>query len=184
MKILNVLTTIKYEYLITGFVMAFLYIIWSSVIKPRIQNKEVKKVLEEIVIKSNYKVLKTNKSKYDFVLESIGDSKYKRILIRVVAVPNISTITINSRNTWNLHYGGTTKPGKGYPYNRFLNEISPFLNMNVEDNELKLVLVYKETLKIQKYLNESEIEIVKNTDKVYDYKVLSFKELPKHFQDL
>jgi hypothetical protein len=56
--------------------------------------------------------------------------------------------------------------------------------MNASDNELKLILVYKGTLKVQKYLNESEIAIVKNKEKVYDYKIVNFEELFEHFQDL
>ena len=69
-------------------------------------------------------------------------------------------------------------------YQRYLNELRPFLNMNVESDELKLILVYKNTMKIQRYLNESELEIIKSSDKVYDYKIIAFADFNNHFNDL
>ncbi|MCK9470381.1 MAG: hypothetical protein WC006_04860 [Bacilli bacterium] len=184
MKFLNILATIKYEYLITGVTFAVLYIVWTIGIMPRIQKKEVKNVLETVAEKNGYKIKNETNKKYDFVLEGTSETKYSKILIKIAIVPRISTITINSKNTWNLHYGGSGKPGKGYPYNRYLNELIPHLNMEVNQEELKLVLIYKGTMKIQKYINESELEIVNYKNKVYDYKVISYEDLNSHFQDL
>lgn len=180
---LNVFSEVNFEYIIVGVIFAILYLIWSMGIKPSIQKKEIKKVLDDLANKNKYNIITTGKTSHDFILES-NDSKYKKIYIKVSAVPRVSTITINSKSTWNLHYGGSNQPGKGFPYNRFMDELKPFLNMKVEDDELKLILVYKETLKVQKYLNESEIEIVNIKDKVYDYKIINFEDLAGHFEDL
>lgn len=184
MKILSVFSDLNFEYIIAGVAIAIFYLVWSMGIKPNMQKKEIKKVLDDIANKNNYNIVVTQKASYDFVLESNVESKYKKIFIKISVVPRVSTITINSKNTWNLHYGGTNSPGKGFPYNRFMDELKPYLNMKVEDNELKLILVYRETLKVQKYLNESEIEIVDFKEKVYDYKVINFEELVAHFEDL
>jgi len=184
MKLLNVLATIEYQYLLVGVLAAILYVIWTTGIKPVIQKNKIMKNLDVVAEKNNYTAIRARKAKYDFVLESRGESKHKRVFIKAVFVPRISTITINSKDTWNLHYGGSNKPGKGYPYNRYLNELKHFLNYEVADNELKLILIYKGTLKIQKYLNESEIEIVNFKDIVYDYKIINYEDYSTHFQDL
>lgn len=186
MKMINILNVLNFEYIIVGVIVAIIYMIWSLGIKPSKRKKEIKLLLEEIVGSYNYKVSSRSEkgSKYDFVLDSTGDSKYKQILIKTIEVPKVNTITINSKNTWNLHYGGTAEPGRGFPYNRFLDELKPFLNIKVEDDVLKLVIVYKSTLKIQRYLNESELQILKYSDKVYDYKIITFGDLKAHFEDL
>lgn len=177
-------TTVKYEYLIAGLAFAMLYLIWSMLIKPSLDKKKIKEELDKIASYNNYQLVNVQKRNYDFYLQSNGNAKYAKIFVRVLFVPRISTITINSKDTWELHYGGSNKPGSSYPNKRYLNELTSFLRMNASDNELKLILVYKGTLKVQKYLNESEIAIVKNKEKVYDYKIVNFEELFEHFQDL
>lgn len=183
MEILSLIGKINFEYIIVGLIFAVLYMVWSLGIKPSIQRKEISNLLDEVATKNDYKFSKAN-GKYDYVLEANKENKYKKILIRVINVPKVSTITVNSKNTWNLHYGGSGAPGKGFMYQRYLNELRPFLNMNVESDELKLILVYKNTMKIQRYLNESELEIIKSSDKVYDYKIIAFADFNNHFNDL
>jgi hypothetical protein len=105
-------------------------------------------------------------------------------LIKVVEVPKVSSITVNSKYTWNLQYGGSGAPGKSFLYQRYLNELIPFLKMESEEGVLKVVLVYKSTMKIQRYLNESDIAILKYSDLVYDYKIITFTDFNSHFTDL
>lgn len=104
------------------------------------------------------------------------------ILIKVLYVPRNSAITVNSRDTWCLRYGGTNK----YHYSRqcYLKSMIPFLQHKALSNERKVVLVYPDTNKIQRYLNESEIAIVNYGELVYDYKIITFSNFEKHFEDL
>lgn len=181
MKTLNFLNTFDYKYLIAGVIVAILYSIWSFGIKPGIQKKKVKEVLTEICKDRNYKVEATKSKIIDFILVGNLETKYRKINIRIISVPTYNTITINSKNTWNMHFGGS---GRQLYHNRFLEELRPFLDKDYPEDELKLVIVYKDSRKIQKYLNESELEITKVSDLIYDYKVAIFNNLKEDFDKL
>lgn len=184
MKILNVFENFNFEYLVSGVIFAILYMVWSVTIKPRMQKKEIKTLLSEVASKNNYELLEAEKERYDYVFKATSDQKYQKILIKVVEVPKVSSITVNSKYTWNLQYGGSGAPGKSFLYQRYLNELIPFLKMESEEGVLKVVLVYKSTMKIQRYLNESDIAILKYSDLVYDYKIITFTDFNSHFTDL
>lgn len=184
MENMKLLAIFNYEYIIAGFIVALLYSIYTMVIKPRMDKKNVINKLAVKVEACGYKLYQEKGDNYDFALLSSGNSKYSKILIKIITVPKVSTITVNSKNTWNLHYGGSNEPGKGFPNNRYLTNISSFLDMDIEDNELKLIIVYKSTLKIQKYINESELEIIKAEDLVYNYKILTYEDIDEKFEKL
>ena len=59
-----------------------------------------------------------------------------------------------------------------------------FLNMKVKKEEIKIIYLYKTTEKIQKHLNESDIDIFEFGDWCYDYKITSHKTLIKDFLNL
>ncbi len=182
---LNRFTNFNFEYLIAGLVVALLYSIWVFVIKPSRQKKQIHKHLLEFIDKKGYRVEQIKKDKdLDFVLTKTDAAKYNRIKIKVAFVPKISTITINNKFTWNLHYGGTEAPGRRYPHNRYLDELIGFLRADAEEGELKLVIVYESTSKVQKYVNESELVILEPGELVYDYKVINFHDLNSDFDKL
>lgn len=184
MKISDFFKNINYQYLIAGLVFAILYMIWYNLIRPKKIRKEILAKFDRLASYNGYELKESKNKKYDYEMLASSNSKYKKILIKVIEVPKVSSITINSKNTWNLQYGGSGEIGKGFLYQRYLNELIPFLNLDVEKDELKLIVVFKSTLKIQRYLNESEIEIIKYQDKIYDYKVITFVDIEAHFADL
>lgn len=100
----------------------------------------------------------------------------------MVMIPRKSALTINNAFTFHLFYGGLSKrPGRRYPYSRYLTEVQSFLKWqpNMDKPFRKVVVLDPSTEKIQKYLNESELALVPEGEKVYDYQVVSknnFKE--------
>lgn len=106
----------------------------------------------------------------------------KRLFIKTITVPSNSSLTINSRNTWVLSYGGSAYHG-GYRNRKYLKTLIPFLEADFGDAR-KVILVYPDTNKVQRYLNESEIAIVDLGEKIYDYRVMTYAELGKRFRDL
>lgn len=140
-------------------------------------NKEINEKINKICLDNNYSILGNDKVS-DFCIDANG----KKIKICIVNIPKNSSVTINSRLTWCLRWGGK-RVGRSYPNQRYMNELIPFLKLEDKD-VLKLVVLYKSTEKVQKYLNESEIDVVKSGELVYDYKVVCFNELEEIFNDL
>lgn len=173
---------ISLDYLIISIAIAIVLILINMVFLPLQRKRKVYELLTKIKQEKGYNLIDFKNKSYDFILEN----ENKKIYIKVVYVPSNSAITINSRNTWSLMYGANpSKPGKRYPNQRYLNELIPFLNFKPQDeNNLKLIIVYKTTDKVQRYLNESEIKILNNNELVYDYQVITYVELESHFDDL
>ena len=172
MKTIILTSTSKFLILSVVFLILILilYLFWL-----KYRKKQVAKLLNNLSEKYNF-TLKTGE-KVDFILEK----KDLTILVKLIFVPGNSTITVNSKDTWCLRYGGSNK--YQYPKMRYLDHLKPFLNYQ-NDFERKVVIVYPGTNKIQRYLNESEIAILEYKDLVYDYKIITFEDLEKHFQDL
>lgn len=173
---------VSLDYLIISIAIAIVLILINTVILPFQRKKKVYELLSKIKQEKGYDLIDFKNKNYDFILEN----KNKKIYIKVAYVPSNSAITINSRNTWSLMYGANpSKPGKRYPNQRYLKELIPFLKFSPQgENFLKLIIVYKTTDKIQRYLNESEIKILNYKELVYDYQVVTFVELETHFNDL
>lgn len=171
-----ILTIIETYFLLLGAgLVAFLFFF---ILFTRARKKEIRSLLERVAGNKNIR-LRIASGIYDYRLED-DDITF---LIKVLYVPKKSSITINSRDTWCLRYGGLNK----YHYSRqcYLNSLIPFLQLKVQDNrERKIILVHPGTDKIQRYLNESEIAIVNYRDLVYDYKIITYTDFEKHFEDL
>lgn len=146
------------------------------------QRNQVISSLESIGNSRHMIFKKIGKQPYDFILEN---SEVK-LFIKVCYIPRNSAVTINSRNTWCLTYGGRgSVPGHRYSEKRYLTELVPFLEFN--DRELhgrKAVVLYPCTNKIQKYLNESELAIIGPKQNTYGYHVINFTDLESRFGDL
>ncbi len=159
----------------------FLIDMW---VKPKLQAKETKRQLEKLAAEFGYR-FGNSEGPADYVLENDDRVLY----VKAVYVPDHSAITINDRFTWSLTYGGLfsrNQPGKAYPYQRYLSEIETFLKWDLASGKpaLKVVLICSRTDKIQKYLNESEIAIVKPGELVYDYKFITAERLNDDFRRL
>ena len=124
------------------------------VFKVVIVNKRRSDVYNKLLALSKEAEVKLiSKNKDTFILEKDD----KKVLIEVLAIPSNSSVTINSKSTWCLRWGGK-RYGRGYPNQRYLNEISDFLKQKSDYS--KVIMLYKNTEKILMYLNESEIATV------------------------
>lgn len=141
-------------------------------------NKKIKSELEKVCMEYNYCLEKGDK-----VCDYIISTSNKKIKLVICDIPKNSSVTINSRLTWCLRWGGK-RVGRSYPNQRYMNELTTFLKLNKEEGVLKVIALYPQTEKIQKYLNESEIAVVNRGELVYDYKVINFSEINKGFDDL
>lgn len=163
-------------YIIIGaLVIAFIVLMY---IVPGIKFNNAKKLL------AKYPNFKEHKKKYyDFTIE---DDKVK-IFIRVLDVPSNSMITINSKDTWVVQWGGSSKDfGRAYPNKKYLDEIKDFLKKEYESEKkvYKIILINKCTEKVVRYLNESELAVVTFKDTVYGYKIMELTKLEEQMNEL
>lgn len=163
--------------IIVASVIVVLIIIYMIIKKYR-TNKKIIKELEKVCIEFNYKLEKGDK-----ICDYIITTNNKKIKLVICEIPKNSSVTINSRLTWCLRWGGK-RVGRSYPNQRYMNELTSFLKLNKEEGVLKVIALYPQTEKIQKYLNESEIAVVNRGELVYDYKVINFSEIDQGFDDL
>ena len=138
--------------------------------------------LELFVKEQGYSFERVKNKPYDAIIKK--DSKV--FLINLCNIPSNSSVTINSKNTWCLRYGGK-RVGRSYPNKRYMNELIPFLNLknvaNINNFE-KIILLYPSTEKVLKYINESDICEVKPLDLPYGYRVMNYKDFHKNFDML
>ena len=159
--------------IIAALVIAFIILMF---IFPTIKFNKAKTKL------SNYKNFKIYKNKnYDFSVEN----EELKLYIRVVDVPKNSMITINSKDTWCLSWGGSSKDyGRAYPNKKYLDELKSFLKQDISSDKkyYKVVLINECTEKIVRYLNESELAVVNFDDTVYGYKIMELTKIEEHMQ--
>lgn len=163
-------------YIIIG-ALAIAFIVLMYIV-PGIKFNNAKKQL------AKYPNFKEHKKKYyDFTIE---DDKVK-IFIRVLDVPSNSMITINSKDTWVVQWGGSSKDfGRAYPNKKYLDEIKDFLKKEYESEKkvYKIILINKCTEKVVRYLNESELAVVTFKDTVYGYKIMELTKLEEQMNEL
>ena len=164
------------KYFIGGLVLITIICVIFGVIKSHKINKEIYDKLLKLTKLNNLILEKGKETDY---LISNGEEILLKIFI--CKIPSNSSITINSRETISLRWGGS-RYGRSYPNQRYLNEAYTFLKK--KDEVMKVLLLYKNTEKILKYLNESEIATVNEADTTYDYKVVTFDNLDSNFNKL
>jgi len=121
--------------------------------------------------KERYEIIEARKKSYDYCLKA----EYVHLYIRYVSIPSNSQICINAKETWALSYGGNQKnKGRVYPNKTYLDELTHFLQNDIKGDELalKVILLYKKTEGIVRYLNESELETIDIKKTPYGYKVM------------
>lgn len=158
-------------FLVGLLVILVIFIVFKVVIVNKRRSDVYNKLL---ALSKEAEVNLISKNKDTFILEKDD----KKVLIEVLAIPSNSSVTINSKSTWCLRWGGK-RYGRGYPNQRYLNEISDFLKQKSDYS--KVIMLYKNTEKILMYLNESEIATVNEASTVYDYKVVTYENLEKTF---
>lgn len=127
--------------------------------------------------KSKYHDIQISKLENDKSIVKVTFSNNKTYYIKFVYIPNFSQIQINNKSTWELKYGAGNTPGKHQPHKRYLNEIVNFMNNDYFGT--KIVAFTVNPKEIVKYINESEIIIVKPTTDVYGAFVTSVNKLDK-----
>lgn len=164
-------------YVIIGLVA--LYFVWQFFIYPKIRLHKIVDTIkmsvgEEVKITFPFK----DKSRITFEDQNvIFDVKY-------ISVPAYSLLTINSKVTWKVSYGGNpNKPGRIYPNERFLTELKPFLRAQSEE-AVKIVILYGKVEKKVMYLNESELEILAPTSKPHGIYVLTLAEMKENYRKI
>lgn len=140
---------------------------------------KTKKMIYETLFKlseqNSFSIQKSNNKLYDFILENENNIIY----IKYISIPKNSSITINSKTTWCLRYGGGNRAGRAYPNKEYLSDLTNFLKKDfvTDKNVRKIVLVYPSTEKLLKYINESEIITVKQSDIVYGTQIIMFNSI-------
>jgi len=174
------LTTIltKWRWLIVIGIILFLFTLINSIFSVY-RKKKVIATLTRFCDKKSYRMVIAKRTIYDYIIET----NEKKFYIKAIYVPLNAAITVNSKDTWNLTYGGVRgRPGRGYSRQRYLDELKDFLRKDL--NGVKLVLIYPTIDKIQKYLNESEIAILSYKESAYGIRFITYLDWESHFSDL
>ena len=171
-----------FYYIIIIFGLILLYFIVTFIINKTKENLAYDEI-EEFCEKNGYRYQKSNDKRYDSIIESDKFLMY----ISLIRVPTNATVTINSRTTWCLRFGGK-RNGKGYKDKRYLNELTPFLNFDDKKDNIKtiykVVIFYPDLEGILKYINESEIIEIKPENISFGYKAITYKKFFDEFDNL
>ena len=172
-----------FYYIIIIFGIILLYFIVTIIINKMKENLAYDEI-EEFCEKNGYLYEKSKDKRYDIVITS-DDFK---MFVAFARVPVNSTVTINSKTTWCLRFGGKRK-GKGYSQKRYLTELTPFLNFDYKNDNLnrtiyKVVVFYPDLEGILKYMNESEIMEIKPENISFGFKAISYKHFYDEFDNL
>ena len=172
-----------FYYIIIIFAIILLYLFVTFIINKLKENLAFDEI-KEFCEKRGYLYQKVKDSRYDLIIT--GDDF--KMYVALCKVPAASSVTINSRTTWCLRFGGKRK-GKGYSAKRYLNELNPFLGFNPEKDAskktiYKVVVFYPTCEAILKYMNESEIMEIKPENISFGYKAITYNTFYSKFDDL
>ena len=110
--------------------------------------------------------------KDDGVINQIIKNEKVTFLVKIIKIPEYAEIQINNKVTWEIKYGAGNTPGKAQPYKKMVKDISEFMNLKVQENEIKLVIATPHPKKIVKYINECEIVFVTPYTDVYGTRLI------------
>ncbi|MDD4211920.1 MAG: hypothetical protein PHY42_00760 [Bacilli bacterium] len=167
-------------YIALGTMLVFL--LYYRIIVPVQTHKKMIKLLSPLEELGYILTVEKNKP-YQYALES----QNSLFLIAVCKIPSNSTVTINSKDTWSLTWGGNPRnKGRAYHNQRYLTELTPFLRSEFKFDKPteKLIILYPSTENILRYLNESELELVLPNAKPYGYRVLRASTLFENFKEI
>lgn len=136
-------------------------------------------------LKENSKLKNTEKKKNNIDWEFELENDNLIIYITYVLIPSNSSVTINSKNTWCLRWGGK-RVGRSYPNKRYMTELVNFLGNNKKSQKrtIRLVVIYPNCEVILKYLNESELATVYPKDSNHGIKVVKYPEILASFEEI
>ena len=165
-----------YVFIIFAVLVALLIIV--SIFINKVREKTIKQALEYVTEQKGGKLLPARDKRYDYIIETESEI----IFIKLAIIPSNSSVTDNSKNTWCLRFGGGTRTGRNYPNQEYMNDLKPFLNANFKEDKKarKVVILYPSTEHILKYVNESDIIELKETDLAYEVQIIRFEHLEKY----
>jgi hypothetical protein len=171
---------LKLEYwhwLIAVGVFLFLYLLADFVIE-QIRKKKITAFLSGFCAKNGYELSVARGKAYDYAIAT----GTRTLFIKTTCVPPHAAITINSKDTWSLTYGGPRGKQRGYARQRYLTELVAFLRGDFPG--VRVVLIYPTVDKVQRYLNESEIAILNHKQAAHGIRFITFVDWESHFPDL
>ena len=140
-----------FNYFIVIFVLFIGFVILTALINKNKMNLVFSEI-ELFVKEKGYTFERVKNKPYDVIIKKDQKVYY----INLCNIPSNSSVTINSKNTWCLRYGGK-RVGRSYPNKRYMNELIPFLNLkdnNTNNNSyVKIILLYPSTEKVLKYIS-------------------------------
>ncbi len=149
----------------------------------KLKEKVLYDELESFCEQKNLKFSKTKDNRFDCIIENEKIIMY----CAICKIPANSSVTINSKNTWCLRFGGK-RQGRNYPNKRYLNELKPFLSFNPKKDGTKeiyrVVIFHPGTEIILRYMNESEIMEIKPDNISYGFKAITYSNFFKQFDEL
>lgn len=166
-------------YISVGLVCVFL--IYNLIILPIVMNKKLKSLFNDF--NQSYTIENYKNKNYNYTMED----KDKKIYIKVISIPRNSQVTINNVSTWRLQWGGNSlKLGRSYPNARYMEEVIKFIqeDISIDKPLIKLIMLYPNTEKILRYINESDLEIITPDKTPYGYKVTTFTKFKEQFEIL
>ncbi len=163
-------------------VVIIIALVFLNSFMEKLKLKAITTKLEIVCDANNFKLVDSIDKRYDKLLETENTAFY----IKYAIIPKNSSITINSSNTWCLRYGGGTRKGRNYPNKEYMNTLKPFLNASFTNEKMvqKLVILYPSTEVVLRYLNESDIAVVKFNTAAYDVKLINYTDIDEKFIEL
>ena len=157
-------------------VLVALLIVVNRLLK-KMKEKAIRETLEYIASLKGAKLLNAGDKRYDYIIET----EKEKIFIKLAIIPSNSSVTVNSKNTWCLRFGGGTRSGRNYPNQEYMNDLKPFLNANFKCEKVvrRVVILYPTTEHILKYVNESDIIELKETDLAYGVQIVRYEHAEK-----
>ncbi len=175
----NYILVTKYWYWLIAVGVFLLLFLITNLALLYYRKKKILANLSDFCDKKGYRLTVVKRKTYDYIIE-VGEKKF---FIKTAFVPLNAAITINSKDTWNLAYGGSkNRPGRGYSRQRYLDELIGFLRGDFPG--VKVVLIYPTIDKVQRYLNESEIVILTYKDAAHGIRFITYQDWDRHFGDL
>lgn len=136
------------------------------------KNANIKSSIEESFYNKikdlGYEVTNIENKCYDQIIKNSEIT----FIVKTIKIPEHAEIQINNKVTWEIKYGAGNTPGKAQPYKKYLKDIAEFMNLEIKENEIKLVIATPNPKKIVKYINECEIVFVTPYTDVYGTRLI------------
>lgn len=136
------------------------------------KSKEIQNYLNKIQ-ELGYNISNEENKPYDYLISNENTT----FIVKLIKIPEYSEIQINNKVTWEVKYGAGNTVGKAQPYKKYLKEIEPFMNLDVDNSFTKVVIATPKPKKMVKYINECEIVFVTPKTDVYGVKLISLNDL-------